>query len=477
MYHKPIQLIDLGFFLPHKTCFEDFNVQIPYGARIALIGQNGSGKSTLLKILQAILEPSSGNINVPPSVNIGYVPQIIETDERLSGGERFNKALSEVLETEPNVLLLDEPTNHLDRKHRQLFLNILKAYAGTLIIASHDIHLLINYVDILWHIDNGKIHVFSGNYKDYMNEQVLQQASIEKAVEYLKKQKKEMHQALMKEQSRAATSRTQGEKNITQRKWPTVVSKTKVGRANKTSDKMKASIGLKKQALIDKLSNFKIPEIIVPKFDLTSSFHPDRVLVSIRAGLVGYKNSESVLANIDFSIKAKERVAIMGNNGAGKSTLVKAMLGAPDVLRSGEWFCPSMNDIGYLDQHYQNFQPEKTVFDIIQECVPGWDSKQLRRFLSDFLFRKNEEVNVVAGRLSGGEKARLSLAMIAAKTPKLMILDEITNNLDLMTRGHVIQVLKHYPGAMIIISHDEAFLQAIDIRERYVIKNRRLERE
>ncbi|MFN7038495.1 MAG: ATP-binding cassette domain-containing protein [Alphaproteobacteria bacterium] len=122
-------------------------------------------------------------------------------------------------------------------------------------------------------------------------------------------------------------------------------------------------------------------------------------------------------------------------------------------------------DIGYLDQHYGALDQSKSVLEIISELVPNWSPAEVRRHLNNFLFRKNEEVNTLVSALSGGEKARLSMAQIAAYTPKLLILDEITNNLDLETREHVIQVLKSYPGAMIIISHDIDFLKEIRVDE------------
>ena len=115
--------------------------------------------------------------------------------------------------------------------------------------------------------------------------------------------------------------------------------------------------------------------------------------------------------------------------------------------RRGEWDVLSWQDIGYLDQHYASLDLNLSVLENIQTVVPNWSSIELRRHLNDFLFRKNEEVNCLARNLSGGEKARLSLALIAAKTPRLLILDEITNNLDLETKDHVVQVLKAYPGS------------------------------
>lgn len=158
-------------------------------------------------------------------------------------------------------------------------------------------------------------------------------------------------------------------------------------------------------------------------------------------------------------------MAIIGDNGSGKSTLIKAILGDESVCKTGDWHVIKREDIGYLDQHYGTLNPDKTVLETISDLVPNWSHTEVRRHLNDFLFRKNEEVNAIVSILSGGEKARLSLAQIAAKTPKLLILDEITNNLDLETKEHVVQVIKAYPGAMIIISHEADFLEEIGISE------------
>lgn len=158
-------------------------------------------------------------------------------------------------------------------------------------------------------------------------------------------------------------------------------------------------------------------------------------------------------------------MAITGDNGSGKSTLIKAILGDESIYKTGDWHVIKREDIGYLDQHYSTLHPDKTVLETIADLVPSWSHTEIRRHLNDFLFRKNEEVNALVSTLSGGEKARLSLAQIAAKTPKLLILDEITNNLDLETKDHVIQVLKAFPGAMIIISHEADFLEEIGVSE------------
>ena len=469
MIHKPIQLKNLSLLFPYKTCFEDFNAQIIYGSRIAIIGRNGGGKTTLLKILHGAVDPTSGSIQCPDDVVFGFVPQIVEDFESLSGGQRLNSAMTRGLRCDPNVLLLDEPTNHLDRNNRKSLMRMLRSYSGTLIIVSHDTELLRNCIDTLWHIDNGKIHVFSGNYDYYIREVRKARASIEQNLSRLDRKKKDMHHALMKEQKRAAKSKIRGQKSILQRKWPTVVSYAKAGRAEETSGRKKSAIDHKKQDLAEQLMILNLPEIIVPKFSLSGGEIADRTIISISDGSIGYTGKDPFLQKISLSISSKDRIAIQGDNASGKSTLIKAILGDARVVKSGNWQVPKLVDIGYLDQHYETLSSEKTVLETIFELVSTWTHVEVRRHLNDFLFRKNEEINNIVSQLSGGEKARLTLAQISALTPKLLILDEITNNLDLETREHVIEVLKHYPGSMIVISHDADFLKAIEIYDCYQI--------
>ncbi|MDP3385800.1 MAG: ATP-binding cassette domain-containing protein, partial [Eubacteriales bacterium] len=456
MSHKPISFQNIGLSFPQKVCFEEFTTQIYPGSRIAIIGQNGSGKSTLLKMLQGMVEPSQGEVHIPADIVFGYVPQVIEDFDSMSGGERLNESLTQSLALNPHVLLLDEPTNHLDLRNRRSLMRMLRNYRGTLIIVSHDVELLRTCVDALWHIENSQVHIFSGKYDDYMTEVSMKRASLEQDLSRLDRQKKDTHQALMKEQTRAAKSRAKGEKHIEQRKWPTVVSKAKAMKSAETSGRKKAAIDSKKQDLVQRLSELRLSEILKPKFSLTASDIRSKNLVSIENGACGY--DASILQGINLSVGSQERLAIRGDNGSGKTTLLKAILGDSIVTKSGQWRIPSPEDIGYLDQHYSTLDPQKSVLETIYDLVPTWPHAELRRHLNDFLFRKNEEVNALVSTLSGGEKARLSLAQIAAKTPRLLILDEITNNLDFETRDHVIQVLTEYPGAMIVISHDEAFL-------------------
>lgn len=462
MSHRPILIQNLTLQFPHKDCFKDFSTHIYPGDRIGIIGRNGSGKSCLLQIIIGNIFPSAGAIHVPKEATFGYVPQIIQSNENFSGGERFNKALSKALSAAPDLLLLDEPTNHLDYQNRQSLLRMLKHYQETYVIVSHDVELLKSCINTLWHIENDQVHIFHGNYDDYQHEQeIKRQTQLEKLSALTKKQKK-ARTSLTQELVRAAKSKKanclENDRNL---KGAMKES------GSRTIGKQQGKINQLKDRIDNELQEFHLPEEITYKFNLIHESRSSKNIITISEGSCGY--DFPILHDINLSLQDGERLAISGANGSGKSTLVKAILNDPHVTKYGNWHVPCPQKIGYLDQHYATLIPDRTVSEMIGFCQPSWNQTEIRRHLNDFLFRKNEEVAAKVSILSGGEKTRLSLSIIAAKQPRLLILDEITNNLDLETRTHVFQVLKYYPGALLIISHDKDFLKSIGIERFYQI--------
>ena len=463
MMHGPISLEKLSLFFPNKICFESFCAQILYGSRITIIGNNGSGKSALIKMLLGIIKPSQGQIYLPYDAVFGYVPQIITEYDNLSGGYKFNKALTQALAKDPNILVLDEPTNHLDSKNRHSLIKILKKFPGTIIIASHDVKLLRDFTSNIWHIEHCKINTFSGSYDTYIDELNKRQAAKLIKLEALHKAKNRILKAQQFEQKRAAKSRRVN-KNENDRKLKGFLKE----KGSRSSSKSYGRINTLKIEISEELSQITIPKVIYPKFRLTSSKISLKNIVCINHGTCGY-HAKHILKDISLSLMPQERIAIIGENGSGKSTLVKAVLNKTDIIKVGSWLTPKPEDIGYFDQNYDGLFADKTVFEIIQSSVQAWTDDEIRKHLNNFLFLKAEEITALANTLSGGEKVRLLLAKIATVTPSLLILDEVTNNLDLDTRKHVIQTLTNYPGAMIIISHDEDFLKAINIESIYQI--------
>lgn len=471
---KTVILKNLSLSFQNKPCFEDFSYQIEPSSRIAIIGRNGSGKTSLLKLLNKQISPSYGSISIPKDTKIGYLEQTINKYPDLSGGQSLNKSLTEVLSKSPDILLLDEPTNHLDSKNRKSLMRMLNNFWGTLVIVTHDVELIKKCTDTIWHIDNNEIKKFTGSYEDYISEIKKNRESIERELNILKQDKKETHSQLMQEQKRASKSKQKGQKSIEQRKWPTVVSKAKALRAEQTSGKNRASIDKKKEQLTDKLNTIKLPEVILPKFSITTDNINDKNIISISSGSISYQAKNPVLKNISLSLYSKERIAILGDNASGKSSLIKAILDFDHITKEGSWHIVKREDIGYLDQHYSNLNPELSVIEHIKQLCPNWNETNIRRHLNDFLFRNNDDIQNCVKNLSGGEKARLSLCLIAAKTPQLLILDEVTNNIDLETKEHVTQVLKDFPGAMIIVSHESNFIKNIGINSVYEIKDNSL---
>lgn len=462
--NRSIQLTNVGLVFPTKTCFEDFSTQIHPGSRIAIIGPNGSGKTSLLKILQENFSCSQGSVSIPTGITFGYLPQIIDDFDQSSGGERVMNLFNQVLASDPDVLLLDEPTNHLDQTHRKSLIKAINRFTGTIVMVSHDLAFINAYGHIIWHIEEKKVHVFVGNYDNYRRDLQTKHEALEKKLGDLRKSKKDVHVALMKEQIRAKHSRQKGEKSTDERKWPKIEADAKARLGQETSNRKRKYISDQRQHIQAQLDELKMSAIIQPNFSITAAEVSSKCIVAISQGTLGYRTP--LLHQIYFDLASNERIGIVGKNGAGKSTFLQGILNSPIIqIKTGSWLTPPRESIGYMDQHYATLDPTKTVWDTLHSTIPNASDLQIRQLLSTFLFYSDRSVATPVAQLSGGEKIRLCLAQIAAKTPPLLMLDESTNNLDLPTREHMIQVLKAYPSAMIAISHDVDFLHSIGITE------------
>ncbi len=462
---KLLDIKNLSLILPHKTCFENFNATVLDGAKIALAGDNGTGKTSILKAIMGLPSPVDGDIILLSGARAAYVPQTVLQHNQLSGGERFNKALSAALAQKPDILLLDEPTNHLDAKNRAALLKMIDNFTGAIIVVSHDAQLL-RQINAIWHIREGRIETFSGNYDDYIAQINLKRAALEGHANELQKQKRAMHQKLMAEQQRAAKSNKHGELAAKKGKWAPIVAGGKKRAAQKTAGGKKSAIFERTDDISRQITALGLREEIKPTFNLPAGFAAGSALF-IMDGAAGY-DGKIILSGVNLSLAGGARAAVTGANAAGKSTLFKAILNTQNRL-GGTWETPKPHDIGYLDQHYNNLSPDSTALQLSAWLAPSLSHAQIRKHLNDFLFRKNEEVNEKVSTLSGGERARLSLALLALKVPKLLLLDEVTNNIDLTTRAHVEQVLSVYPGALLLISHDEDFIKTIGVEDIYFI--------
>lgn len=485
--HSPIRIHDLTIAYSGKSVLNTpFTANIHYGDRIAIIGRNGTGKSSLLSYLAQINTNCDGSLIVPEDVVCGYVPQLISNYETASGGQRFNKMLNQALSQQPNLLLLDEPTNHLDVHNKKSLMKFLSKYQGTIIAVTHDEELL-QIFDVIWHFYNNKVNVFNGKYADFLALHQQKQDHLQSSLKELKKEQKSIHNKLMQEQTRAKHSKLKGQNDIQHRKYTTVSSLTKAGRGVTTAVDKNKQLSDKRQDIISSLDDIFIPEELIPKFNLSSqSVNSTVCLVDIVNGSVAYKIDNKILSDINFSLGGNEKMLLQGNNGSGKTTFIKAILSDSlsdynnaknsnhdnfTLLKTGTWEVVNNANIGYLDQHYSNLTPDSTAIELMQQHAPNMTMSEIRDHLNSYLLRKNEEVNLNVKYLSGGEKVRLSLALIAAKIPKLLILDEITNNVDLETKYHLQNILKSYPGSYILICHDSVFCKDLEFDSKYMVED------
>ena len=211
-YINLFNLKKLVYFFSNKRCIENFSYNVFQKSRIGIIGNNGSGKTTLLKAIQVLHPLTEGEIILPQDLSIGFVPQIILEYGKLSGAERFNKALTNALANKPTVLCLDEPTNHLDRRQRHSLFKMLHHYNGTLIVVTHDLELLNKCINEIWHLEDGYINCFVGSYDDYIKQYNSCRNKLQHNLKELKCARKREHIKLMQEQKRNKNKKTYGEK-------------------------------------------------------------------------------------------------------------------------------------------------------------------------------------------------------------------------------------------------------------------------
>lgn len=458
MSHRPLQLKAVSLSFPDKTCFQRFSTDIHPGSKIALIGPNGSGKSSLLGIIGGTVRPDSGSLDVPQEVRIVSVPQHPAGDT-LSGAERFQRALTQALAEHPNILLLDEPTNHLDQQARRNLIRMLDGWHETLIIVSHDTELLRAIPTELWHFTDQRIEVYKGGYDAFIQEQALTAERARTTLTTLQKEHKKLRRSVEEEKRkrarRAHVNRNENDRSLKGRMKES---------ASASSGSYERKIASREEKIQEHSKLTNIPRTIRPTFHLQGNLTKHST-ISIQDGSCGYQ--KPLIEAINLHIPFGERIAIRGSNGSGKSTFLKALMEDPTVTRTGLWSAPDRK--GYFDQTYKTLVSSETVLSTLEACTPLWDAHARRAFLASFLFRTHAEVATPVSHLSGGEKARLCLAHIAATNPPLLLIDEITNNLDRETKAHVLSVLNDYEGTLLIISHEEEFLEELALDRQFIV--------
>lgn len=349
----------------------------------------------------------------------------------LSGGQKTRVSLGKLLLSKPDIIMLDEPTNHLDMESISWLENYLLNYNGAVLIVAHDRYFLDKIVSKVIEIDNGDCTVFPGNYTDYASKKAILRNM--KLKEYLNQQRDIKHQ----EEVIAKLKQFNREKSI-----------KRAESREKMLDKMEV---VDKPVELNAKMNIQLEPSVVSGndvltvTDLTKSF-----------------DGNTLFNNINFDIKRGERVALIGNNGTGKTTILKLINGIiqPD---SGSIYLGAKVAIGYYDQEHHVLDPDKTLFQEIQDAYPDLNNTQIRNTLAAFLFTDDDVFKYIRD-LSGGERGRVSLAKLMLSNANLLILDEPTNHLDIVSKEILENALNSYTGTVLYVSHDRYFINATATR-------------
>jgi ATP-binding cassette, subfamily F, member 3 len=471
------------------------SASLPPRSRVGLVGRNGAGKSTLLKIVAGVYDADDGTIEYPSGTRIGYVAQeapggeatpfetvlatateralllaeaehakdphrIGEIHERLnaidahgaparasrilaglgfpeeaqhqpldsfSGGWRMRVALAALLFSEPDLLLLDEPSNHLDLEAALWLESFLKSYRSSIIVVSHERDLLNNVVDYILHLERGKMALYAGNYDAFERQRGERQAQVE----------------AMRTQQEAKAKKLQAYVD----RW-----RYKAHTARQAQSRLKALAAMKPIA-----AAVEDPSLV---FDFPSPKEMRPPLIVLDDVAVGYVADTPVLSGLNLRIGPDDRIALVGRNGNGKTTLAR-LLASQLKPMGGSLVASGKLKVGYFAQHQiEELIADETPLQHMEQLLRGARSGEVRAQLGRFGF-SGDKANVAVRQLSGGERARLSLALITRDAPHILILDEPTNHLDVDAREALVQALTDFGGAVLVVSHDRHLLGLI----------------
>lgn len=504
---------NLSMSFVDQELFSDVSFEIEKGDKVGFIGANGAGKTTLFKILNGEQSPDSGNVFVSSDTTLGYMEQhacsspdrtvyqelisvfdylrdleldieiqnsivastdipkaediekqtfLIEKFERLggltyksrtrsallgfgfdesyfdmptgklSGGQRSKLSLLKLLLSKSDFLLLDEPTNHLDIRAVNWLESFIKDFKGSMLIISHDRYFLDSVTNKTIELEHNRTMMYKGNYTEFKKKKAAYEESLKNKYENDIKEIKRI-EGIVEQQKRWGRERN----------FITAASK------QKEADRIKA-------------------QLVAPENELESlrmRFTPKRISgndVLICENLSKSFENNQLFRNVDLHIRKGERVFIIGENGCGKTTLFNMLLGK-NPFDTGEVEFGAQVDAGYFDQMQNNLDMSKTALDEIWDAFPNMTETQVRTALGSFLF-KGDEVFKPLNKMSGGERARVSLLKLMLQGSNFLLLDEPTNHLDSSSREQLENTLADYEGTMLIVSHDRYFINRLATR-------------
>jgi ATPase subunit of ABC transporter with duplicated ATPase domains len=453
-----------------------------FGAeRVGFVGQNGIGKTTLLRIAVGELDPAFGTVT--RQGKIAYLPQDAAASDQqvtdisdalgfgteflgvpftsLSGGERMKASLAKLLAGKPDMLVLDEPTNNLDRESREFVYELIRTWSGGLLVVSHDRELL-NLMDRIVELSPLGLKTYGGNYDFYHAQRHTEHAAAERHISDTRKE-------LKKAERQAHTVKERHEKRMRRGKAlrPDIgIGKAGLNQMRNTAERTQAHLSVVHETQVHDAAarlaaaKARIAPTNTITIDLPKTEVPNRKLVAELTDVrFGYPRKNELFSGLSLSLYGPERISIEGPNGSGKTTLAKLLLG--ELLPTSGTVRHGVHDVAYLDQEVAVLDPDRSL---LQHLTEVFTEQQARLWLSRFLVFGHDVTKPVRS-LSGGERVRAAFACAVAgpRPPQLIVLDEPTNNLDLDSIEQLESALANYRGAMIVISHDRAFLDNIGI--------------
>lgn len=342
----------------------------------------------------------------------------------LSGGQKTRIALGKLLLSKPDIILLDEPTNHLDLISIAWLETFLLNYNGAVIVVAHDRYFLDKVVSKVVELDSSKCQTYEGNYSDYAGKKAMLQNAMLK--QYLNQQQEIKHQE-------------------------EVIAKLRSFNREKSIKRAES-----REKMLDKIERVDRPtEHTEMHFHLEPRVISGNDVLTI-SGLAKAYEHLKLFTDLNFDIKRGEKVAIIGNNGTGKTTILKIINGQVEA-DAGKIVLGSKVKVGYYDQEHQVLNPEKTLFDELQDTYPHLDNTTIRNILAAFLFTEDDVFKRIKD-ISGGERGRVSLAKLMLSEANLLILDEPTNHLDITSKEILENAINHYNGTVLYVSHDRYFI-------------------
>ena len=477
-----------------RTILDSATAALPPYGRVGLIGRNGAGKSTLMKVMIGSLEADDGSMDMPKGTRIGYIAQeapagdstpfetvlaadteraalmieseqegldpdrMAEVHERLiaidaytaparasrilvglgfdeemqakpldsfSGGWKMRVALASLLFSQPDLLLLDEPSNHLDLEATLWLENFLKGYPAMMVVISHERDLLNNVVDHILHLDNGQVTLYSGGYDSFERQRAERAAQLAAAKASQDAQRAKLQDYVARNSARAST-------------------------AKQAQSRAKALARMQPIAAM--------AEDPTLSFDFPSPDELKPPLVTLDLASVGYTEGNPILQRLNLRIDPDDRIALLGRNGNGKTTLAR-LLAAQLTPMDGSMSSSGKMRVGYFTQYQvEELEGDDTPLEHMTQQMKGASPGAVRAQLGRFGF-SGAKATTKVGKLSGGERARLALALITRDAPHMLILDEPTNHLDVDAREALVQALNEYEGTVVLVSHDRHMLE------------------